>query len=114
MRHTSHLVWDLGESRGTVAVRMPDNEIAQDLISRTGPLGVSSANRSGHAAAITMMDARLQLGASVAVYLDGGPSAVAMASSIVDLTGDRPRLLRAGAIEPDELKELIPDLEHDW
>jgi tRNA A37 threonylcarbamoyladenosine synthetase subunit TsaC/SUA5/YrdC len=61
-----------------------------------------------------MMDARLQLGASVAVYLDGGPSEVAIASSIVDLTGEHPRLLRAGAIEPEELKELLPDLEHDW
>jgi L-threonylcarbamoyladenylate synthase len=114
LRHTSHLVWDLGESRGTVAVRMPDNDIAQDLIARTGPLGVSSANRSGHAAATTMMDARLQLGAAVAVYLDGGPSTVAIASSIVDLTGEHPRLLRAGAIEIDAIREVAPDVEHDW
>jgi tRNA threonylcarbamoyl adenosine modification protein (Sua5/YciO/YrdC/YwlC family) len=114
MRHTGHLVWDLGESRGTVAVRMPDNEVAQELITRTGPLGVSSANRSGHPAATSMLEARMQLGAAVAVYLDGGPSAVAMASSIVDLTGEHPRLLRSGAIEPEELKELLPDLELDW
>ena len=89
VRHTAHLVWDLGESRGTVAVRMPANEIAQDLISRTGPLAVSSANRSGHPPATTMMDARLQLGAAVAVYLDGGPSGDSVASTIVDVTGER-------------------------
>jgi tRNA threonylcarbamoyl adenosine modification protein (Sua5/YciO/YrdC/YwlC family) len=111
MRHTSHLVWDLGDSRGTVAVRMPDNDLARELIGRTGPLGVSSANRSGHPPATTMMEARLQLGASVAVYLDGGPSPVAIASSIVDLTGHRPVLLRAGAIEPDTLREILPDLD---
>jgi tRNA A37 threonylcarbamoyladenosine synthetase subunit TsaC/SUA5/YrdC len=58
-----------------------------------------------------MMEARLQLGASVAVYLDGGPSPVAIASSIVDLTGHRPVLLRAGAIEPDTLREILPDLD---
>jgi tRNA threonylcarbamoyl adenosine modification protein (Sua5/YciO/YrdC/YwlC family) len=114
VRHTSHLVWDLGDSKGTVAVRMPDNEIAQDLIARTGPLAVSSANRSGHPAATEMMDARLQLGAAVSVYLDGGPSKDAIASSIIDLTGTAPRLLRAGALSVDELREVVPDLETDW
>jgi L-threonylcarbamoyladenylate synthase len=115
VRHTSHLAWDLGETLGTVAVRMPDHEIAQELISRTGPLATSSANRSGHPPAVTMLDARLQLGAAVAVYLDGGHcgehSGQPPASSIVDVTGDRPRLLRAGAIDVDRLREVAPDLE---
>jgi len=114
VRHTSHLVWDLGDSKGTVAVRMPDSEIAQDLISRTGPLAVSSANRSGHPPATEMMDARLQLGAAVSVYLDAGPSKEAMASSIVDVTGSAPRLLRAGALSAETLRELVPNLETDW
>jgi tRNA threonylcarbamoyl adenosine modification protein (Sua5/YciO/YrdC/YwlC family) len=114
VRHTAHLVWDLGESKGTVAVRMPDSEIAQDLISRTGPLAVSSANRSGHPAATEMMDARLQLGAAVSVYLDGGPSREATASSIVDITGTAPRLLRVGALSADTIREVVPDLETDW
>ena len=105
VRHTPHLSWDLGEARGTVAVRMPDDQIAVDLITRTGPLAVSSANRSGHPAAATMLDARLQLGASVAVYLDGGPRPSAVPSSIVDLTGDQPRLLREGALSADTLRE---------
>ncbi|HEX3705155.1 MAG TPA: L-threonylcarbamoyladenylate synthase [Mycobacteriales bacterium] len=113
LRHTAHLVWDLGDSKGTVAVRMPANELAQDLIARTGPLAVSSANRSGHPAATTMMDARLQLGAAVSVYLDGGASGGSVASSIVDITGDRPRLLRAGALDLGDLREVVPDLEGD-
>jgi tRNA threonylcarbamoyl adenosine modification protein (Sua5/YciO/YrdC/YwlC family) len=113
LRHTAHLGWDLGDSKGTVAVRMPASELAQDLISRTGPLAVSSANRSGHDAATTMMDARLQLGASVTVYLDDGPSGGTVASSIVDVTGERPRLLRAGALDLAKLQEVIPDLEVD-
>lgn len=110
VKHTSHLVWDLGESKGTVAVRMPDNDIAQDLISRTGPLAVSSANRSGHPPATTMLDARLQLGAAVSVYLDGGESKAGTASSIVDVTGEPPRLLREGALAVEVLREVAPSL----
>ena len=105
VRHTPHLSWDLGDARGTVAVRMPDDPLALDLITRTGPLAVSSANRSGHPPATTMLDARLQLGAAVAVYLDGGPRPSAVPSSIVDLTGTTPRLLREGAIAADTLRE---------
>ena len=105
VRHTPHLSWDLGDARGTVAVRMPDDEIALDLIARTGPLAVSSANRTGHPPATTMLEARLQLGAAVAVYLDGGPRPSATPSSIVDLTGDEPRLLREGALPADQLRD---------
>jgi len=105
VRHTPHLSWDLGDARGTVAVRMPDDEIALDLIARTGPLAVSSANRTGHPPATTMLDARLQLGAAVAVYLDGGPRPSATPSSIVDLTGDEPRLLREGALTAQTLRD---------
>jgi tRNA threonylcarbamoyl adenosine modification protein (Sua5/YciO/YrdC/YwlC family) len=111
VRHTTHLAWDLGETRGTVAVRMPDHSLALDLIARTGPLATSSANRSGHPPAATMLDARLQLGAAVAVYLDGGPSGDALASSIVDVTAGVPRLLRAGAISLEELRGVVPEIE---
>jgi tRNA threonylcarbamoyl adenosine modification protein (Sua5/YciO/YrdC/YwlC family) len=110
-RHTAHLAWDLGETRGTVAVRMPDHEIALDVISRAGPLATSSANRSGHTPPATMLEARLQLGAAVSVYLDGGPSGSSVASSIVDVTGESPRLLRAGAIDIERLRAVAPDLE---
>ncbi|MDQ1697757.1 MAG: L-threonylcarbamoyladenylate synthase [Frankiaceae bacterium] len=110
VRHTPHLAWDLGEARGTVAVRMPDHPLAVALIEQTGPLAVSSANRSGHPPATTVLEARLQLGASVGVYLDGGPTAAALPSSIVDLTDETPRLLRAGAIGLDALRGVAPDL----
>jgi len=110
LRETPHLAWDLGEARGTVAVRMPDHALTTALIEQTGPLGVSSANRSGKPPATTMVEARLQLGASVAVYLDGGESGPQVPSSIVDLTGTAPRLLRAGALDADALRAVVPDL----
>jgi len=111
LRETPHLAWDLGEARGTVAVRMPDHPLATSLIEQSGPLAVSSANRSGRPPATTAMDARLQLGAAVAVYLDGGPSGPQVPSSIVDLTGDAPRLLRAGALDVDALRAVVPELQ---
>ena len=90
---------------------MPDHALALSLIEQTGPLAVSSANRSGNPPAATAMDARLQLGASVAVYLDGGPSPeAALPSSIVDVTGPQPRLLRTGALDVEALKGVVPDL----
>ena len=113
-RHTAHLAWDLGETRGTVAVRVPDHPIAISLIEQTGPLAVSSANRTGNPAPTTAMDARLQLGAAVAVYLDAGPSpSAALPSSIVDVTGEQPRLLRAGALDVERLRSVVPDLQTD-
>ncbi len=64
--------WDLGDTGGTVAIRMPDNEIALELLKLTGPLAVSSANLSGNPAAVSAHEALSQLGDSVAMYLDGG------------------------------------------
>ena len=110
LRETPHLAWDLGEARGTVAVRMPDHPIAIALIEQTGPLAVSSANRSGQPPAASAMDARLQLGAAVSVYLDAGPGGAPVPSSIVDLTGETPRLLRAGALAADALRAVVPGL----
>jgi L-threonylcarbamoyladenylate synthase len=113
-RHTAHLAWDLGETRGTVAVRVPDHPIAISLIEQTGPLAVSSANRTGNPAPTTAMDARLQLGAAVAVYLDAGPApTAALPSSIVDVTGEQPRLLRAGALDAERLRAVVPELQTD-
>lgn len=83
------LAWDLGETRGTVAVRMPDHPAALAVLRRTGPLAVSSANRTGRPAALTADEARDQLGDAVGLYLDGGPAPGGVASTIVDATGDR-------------------------
>lgn len=103
---TPTLHWDLGDTRGTVAVRMPMHPIALDLLRETGPLAVSSANRSGSPSATTVAEAEEQLGESVAVYLDGGPCASALASTIIDLTGSVPRLLRKGVISVDRLRAV--------
>ena len=105
-RASSTLAWDLGDTRGTVAVRMPLHAVALDLLKRTGPMAVSSANITGNPAATTADEAIEQLGDSVAVYLDGGPCPGGVASTIIDLTGSVPRLLRAGAISMDRLREV--------
>jgi tRNA threonylcarbamoyl adenosine modification protein (Sua5/YciO/YrdC/YwlC family) len=111
VRAAQSLAWDLGETRGTVAVRMPLQPVALEVLTQTGPLAVSSANRSGLPPAADAADAERQLGDSVRVYLDGGPVAVAVPSTIVDLTGDHARVLRAGALDVERLRELAPDLE---
>ena len=105
-RASPTLAWDLGDTRGTVAVRMPLHAVALDLLKRTGPMAVSSANITGNPAATTADEAMDQLGDSVAVYLDGGPCPGTVASTIIDLTGSVPRLLRAGAIPMDRLREV--------
>ncbi len=85
------LMWDLGETQGTVALRVPDHENTRELLSRTGPLAVSSANLSGQPAALDVYDAEEQLGDTVAVYLDGGEVTGGQPSTIVDLTGEVPQ-----------------------
>ena len=111
VRSAPSLAWDLGETRGTVAVRMPLQPVALEILTQTGPLAVSSANRSGMPPAVDAADAERQLGESVRVYLDGGPVGDPVPSTIVDLTGDHARVLRVGALEVERLRELAPDLE---
>ncbi len=104
------LMWDLGETQGTVALRVPDHENTRELLSRTGPLAVSSANKSGQPAALDVYDAEEQLGESVAVYLDGGEATGGQPSTIVDLTGDTPRVIRVGALTVDQLRAVVPEV----
>ena len=110
VRHAPSLNWDLGDSDGTVAVRMPMHPVAIELLETTGPMAVSSANRHGAAAAQTAAEARAQLGDDVAVYLEDGQVPGGVASTIVDLTAGAPRILRVGAISADELREVVPDI----
>ena len=112
VEHAPSLAWDLGDAEGTVAVRLPDDDLTRDLLRRTGPLAVSSANRSGRPAATTAQEAVEQLGDRAAVVLDGGPRAGSAASTIVDCTAPTPRVLRIGAIPVDRLREVVPDI-HD-
>jgi L-threonylcarbamoyladenylate synthase len=100
------LSWDLGDTKGTVAIRMPEDAVALDLLRETGPMAVSSANLTGMPAATTAVLARDQLGEGVAVYLDNGMAPGGVASTIVDLTGPQPRLLRRGAISVGRLREV--------
>jgi len=103
-RASPTLLWDLGDTKGTVALRMPLHSVALDVLKQTGPLAVSSANRTGQPPATTADEAQQQLGEAVSVYLDGGPSADHVPSTILDLTGPIPALLRAGAISVDRLR----------
>lgn len=106
------LAWDLGEARGTVAVRMPAHPVAITLLEATGPLAVSSANLSGSPPAATAAEAEAAFGASVAVYLESGPLPSAVASTIVDLsTPGAYRVLRVGAVGVSELRAVAPDVQ---
>ena len=107
------LMWDLGETQGTVALRVPDHENTRELLSRTGPLAVSSANKSGRPAALDVYDAEEQLQDSVAVYLDGGEVTGGQPSTIVDLTGDTPRVVRLGALSLEQLRAVVPEVTSD-
>lgn len=104
------LHWDLGETDGTVALRMPDDEVALELLRVTGPMAVTSANRTGQPPATSVIEAATQLGSAVEVYLDGGPRADVQPSTILDCTGDAPVLLREGALPISEIRELLGDV----
>ncbi len=106
LRASATLKWDLGDTNGMVAVRMPLHPVALELLRRTGPMAVSSANKTGSPAATTAAEAEEQLGDSVEVYLDGGPCIDNAPSTIVDLTGGMPRVLRAGAVSIDRLRKV--------
>lgn len=110
LRAQPSLQWDLGDTGGTVALRMPDHPAALALLKRTGPLAVSSANTSGSPAATEVADATSQLGDSVAVYLDGGQAPGGVASTIVDATGPTLRIVREGAVTLEALRE-VADVE---
>ena len=105
------LSWDLGETHNTVAVRMPDDPVALALLKHTGPLAVSSANLTGEPAALTVDDAERMLGDTVAVYLDHGPSRGGVASTILDVTGSLPRILREGPIDLATLHQFNNTIE---
>ena len=117
------LAWDLGETRGTVALRVPDHKIALALLEETGPLAVSSANLTGQPAATTCEQAAEYLGNSVATYLNAGPSPKGEASTILDLTSvavnadgeptGKVRIVRQGALTRAQISLIAGDLLED-
>jgi L-threonylcarbamoyladenylate synthase len=107
VRQAPSLQWDLGDAHGTVMLRMPLHPIAIELLREVGPMAVSSANISGRPAAVTAADAREQLADLVEVYLEGGPSVQQAASTIVDLTGEQPQILREGPVTAAAIAEVL-------
>ncbi|MFT3714752.1 MAG: L-threonylcarbamoyladenylate synthase [Gordonia sp. (in: high G+C Gram-positive bacteria)] len=101
------LAWDLGDTDGTVMLRMPLHPVAIEVLREVGPMAVSSANVSGGQPSSTVEQARDQLGESVSVYLDGGPAEHAVASTIVDVSGGTPVVLREGAVPTDEIAQVL-------
>ena len=101
------LPWNLGDTRGTVLLRMPNQPLALELLQETGPMAVSSANISGNPPATTAAQARQQFGDAVGLYLDGGEAEVGKPSTIVDLSGPAPVILREGAISTERIGEVL-------
>ena len=99
--------WDVGETRQSVMLRMPLNAVAIELLRITGPLGVSSANVTGHPPATTIGEAQHQLGEDIAIYLDGGRADSGTASTIVDVTCDPPRVLREGTVSVEAVAAVV-------
>src|SRR5690606_16341357 len=105
------LTWDLGETKGTVAVRMPDHPVAMELLSRVGPTAVSSANTTGLPAATTAAESVAMLGESVSVSQDAGPAGDGPPSTILNCTAERPFVLREGALPLGELQTFLAGLD---
>lgn len=113
LRAQTSLMWDLGDTNGTVAVRMPDSELALSVLAITGPMAVTSANRHGRPAATTVDEAQRELGDAVSVYLDGGPSTSGQASTIIDCSGSEMIVLREGALDERTLRRVAFALDED-
>jgi tRNA threonylcarbamoyl adenosine modification protein (Sua5/YciO/YrdC/YwlC family) len=112
------LAWDLGDTNGTAALRMPDHAITLELLRESGPLAVSSANLSGKPAALTATEAHGTLGDRIAVYLESGESSGSrVGSTIVDatptVTGKPVRVLRDGTVSRDAIRAIVGAIEGD-
>jgi tRNA threonylcarbamoyl adenosine modification protein (Sua5/YciO/YrdC/YwlC family) len=108
LRAHPSLHWDLGETNGTVALRVPDHPVALELLADVGPMAVTSANTTGDPAARTAEAARVMLGETVTVYLDAGPASDGEPSTIIDCTGATPVTLRVGALSQAQIEAALP------
>ncbi len=105
------LAWD-NPSAAPVAVRMPVHPVALEVLVGTGPLAVTSANRVGMAAPVTLDQVQLAMGDEIFLGLDAGPvpDPDGLPSTVVDCTGAVPQLVRAGAIHTEALLSICPNL----
>jgi len=110
VEHSPSLQWDLGETGGVVAVRMPLHPVALEVLREVGPMAVTTANKTGQPAPTTAEEARDQLEYAVRIYLEAGAAADPAPSTIVDVTGDVPRVLRDGAVPYEKLRDVVPDI----
>jgi tRNA threonylcarbamoyl adenosine modification protein (Sua5/YciO/YrdC/YwlC family) len=108
VEYASSLQWDLGDTFGTVAVRMPLHPVALEVLRETGPMAISAANKAGQPVPRTAQEARDQFGYLVSVYLESEQFLDQPSSTIVDLTGDPPKVLRLGAVALESLREVVP------
>ncbi|KQB86355.1 L-threonylcarbamoyladenylate synthase [Corynebacterium lowii] len=101
------LPWNLGDTHGSVMLRMPNHPVALQLLREVGPMAVSSANLHGHQPPVTAQEAQRQLGDAVETYLDAGRATVGEPSTIVDLTAVTPKILREGAVSAEAIAEVL-------
>lgn len=98
----------------TVGVRCPDNAATREIIRLAGvPIAAPSANTSGKPSTTTAAHVLHDMDGKIDAIVDGGPCRVGVESTIVDLTGEKPRLLRPGGIGPEALSALLGELEID-
>ncbi len=107
VRTATSRAWALGRDGETIGVRVPDHPLARAVLERTGPLAVTSANRSGEPPARTCDELVAAFGDLVAVYLCEPDPLEGSASTVIDLTHGEPQVLRAGALDPAGLDELL-------
>jgi L-threonylcarbamoyladenylate synthase len=110
VEHSPSLQWDLGDTGGVVAVRMPLHPVALEVLREVGPMAVTTANKIGQPSPGTAEEARDQLEYAVRIYLEAGQAVDPAPSTIVDVTGDVPRVLRDGAIPFEKLRDVVPDI----
>jgi tRNA threonylcarbamoyl adenosine modification protein (Sua5/YciO/YrdC/YwlC family) len=109
VRAAPSLGWDLGQTDGTVALRMPNHEFVLELLRNVGPMAVSSANTHGRPPATSAQEAYQMLGETVSVYVEGGPSPLGAPSTIVDVTGPIPAVVRVGAISIESIRSEVAE-----
>jgi tRNA threonylcarbamoyl adenosine modification protein (Sua5/YciO/YrdC/YwlC family) len=110
VEHSPSLQWDLGDTGGVVGVRKPLHPVALEVLREVGPMAVTTANKVGRPAPLTAEEARDQLEYSIRIYLEAGAAVDPAPSTIVDVTGDVPRVLRDGAVPFEKLRDVVPDI----